>query len=378
MSKKFGPPPDWIQSGGREESKPEQTDPLKSIVAASRAARLGDREDDALLTAYEEAQGAVTTMRVAAEIKTLLEAERHQPEPFAEIRIAPASTGDIPDLRAVRLVVLGPNGPHIPNCGNAGIALTKASALLEHLGAGSRRHRNTLVFVAPDAGKMEDLNAYLRAMLAWEGLATGAAAVRLDPRHALRAKAHGERHRDQARGLVREAFCWLLAPTQTGPEAAVEWREFRLSGNGSLAMECAEALRVAGLVCMDEVSLAEEIARARNWLGDRMQGSHLSQLFAQHLFLPRILDERILQPAIQTALSGRAPLQRGDAAGTTKRPFTSTIRLDPAHAARGDVGKAAELLTTLLSLVDADNVKVTLQIEAEIPEREIGRLPKQE
>jgi hypothetical protein len=77
---------------------------------------------------------------------------------FGAVTIAPEGTGDIPDGDEARLVILHPrltlqrNGVESPAQAFAREALTTR-------GSAQRRHRNALVFLAPDARRMLELEA---------------------------------------------------------------------------------------------------------------------------------------------------------------------------------------------------------------------------
>src|ERR1051326_2639380 len=215
--RKLGPPPDWIRSEGSSETEPrEPTDPLKGIFNASRAARLGEQEEDGLTASFRERREAATEAQVLEEVKTLLNAERKRIEPFSEIHVAPAGTTDVGDVRSTRLVILGSNHVHTAENGSS-MAFKKAQAFLGNYGIGKRRYQNTLIFLAPDAVKMQEFLEDLRAMLAWQGLIE-TPGVRLEPRYAERARAHFQRHQERRERGLREAFSWLLVPTQRQPD----------------------------------------------------------------------------------------------------------------------------------------------------------------
>src|SRR5580658_6929355 len=167
--RKLGPPPSWIpvNEAQRETESGDAADPLQNIFTASRTARLGDQEDNVLLEAYQARREAVSDVTLLAELSGLLLDEKRRRAPFTEILLSPSSNADVRDVRGgTRLVILAHNHPHSPNNAES-IAQKKAQAFLNHYGVGPRRYRNTLVFLAPDAGKLQELMQELRSMLAW-------------------------------------------------------------------------------------------------------------------------------------------------------------------------------------------------------------------
>jgi len=361
--RKLGPPPSWIPANEaqRDSEAGEAADPLKNIFSASRTARLGDQEDNVLLEAYQARRESVSDATLLAEMNGLLLDEKRRRAPFTEILLSPSSNADVRDVRGTRLVILAHNHPHSP--GNAeSIARKKAEAFLNHYGVGPRRYRNTLVFLAPDAGKLQELMQELRSMLAWRSLVELPAG--LEYRLVERCRAQVNRFVERRENALREAFGWLLAPTQAEPGAPVVWVELPLaSGSRTLAEAAAQTLAAAGLVRTDDLGLAEDIDAARRWLGDAIHsGVQLADECGRHLYLPRLIDERVLQNALQAALNaGIKP--RGPAAGP-KRLYSTTLRLDLNDMAR----IAPQLLSQLTALVSPVDLKLTLHIDALVPD----------
>ena len=366
--RKLGPPPDWIRTENPAEPETgEPTDPLKGIFNASRNARLGEQEDDVLLAAFRERRDAVTDAQVLAEVKALLVAERKRSEPFSEIHVAPTGTSDVADVRTTRLVILGTHHTHSGE-GEPSVARKKAQAFLGSYGVGKRKYPNALLFLAPDAVKIQEFLEDLRAMLAWQGL-VDTPAGRLEPRYAERARTHFLRCQERRDFSLREAYCWLLVPTQSQPDAPVVWREIRLDPTpGPLAEAAAHTLTEQGLLRADE-GLADELGRVRAWLGDHINNPvRLAEEFARSLYLPRLADERILSNVLQTVLAVGISPRLG-----ARRPFTATLRLDPNElAASGAVDP--ELLAILLAVINPADLKCTLQLEAQVTETQRRQL----
>ena len=78
----------------------------------------------------------------------------------------PGSSADVPDDLDARLVVLGVDQGYTKEPGNA--AERAATAILETRGNTPRLYRNTLVFLAADKTRLQDLDEAVRKYLAWE------------------------------------------------------------------------------------------------------------------------------------------------------------------------------------------------------------------
>src|SRR5207245_2705438 len=83
--------------------------------------------------------------------------------------LTPRGPAEVPDEMEARLVVLGPDHPHA-----AGTEVTPARSMVETIlserASGPRAYRNTLVFMAPDKARLEELREAARSYLAWKSI----------------------------------------------------------------------------------------------------------------------------------------------------------------------------------------------------------------
>jgi hypothetical protein len=79
---------------------------------------------------------------------------------------SPNPGADVPDDRDGRLVVLSADHPYSKDGDSPADVATKA--ILETRGNAPRLYRNTLVFLAADKVRLQDLDEALRRYLAWE------------------------------------------------------------------------------------------------------------------------------------------------------------------------------------------------------------------
>jgi len=89
---------------------------------------------------------------------------------FNRIHPLPRSGADVPDDLDARLVVLSAEHAYTKEAGNAAEAAAKA--ILESRGNTPRLFRNTLVFLAADKVRLQDLDEALRKYLAWASILT--------------------------------------------------------------------------------------------------------------------------------------------------------------------------------------------------------------
>ena len=110
-------------------------------------------------------------------------------------------------------------------------------------GTTPRLYRNTLVFLAADKTRLQDLNEATRRYLAWESILTEKVTLNLDPQQVKQAETQKTAADGAVTARLPETYQWLLVPVQATPQAAVEWQAVRLSGQDALAVRASKKLR---------------------------------------------------------------------------------------------------------------------------------------
>src|SRR5690606_13395946 len=91
----------------------------------------------------------------------------------------PKGGQDVADEPDARLVVLGVEYPYSKDADNK--AETAAKAILESRGAGPRMYRNSLVFLAVDKARLQQLDEGVRRYLAWQSIVGEKIGLNLTP-----------------------------------------------------------------------------------------------------------------------------------------------------------------------------------------------------
>lgn len=386
---------------------------------------------------------------VARELERRLRANLRTTGDWSRIHVLPGSSADVPDDLDARLVVLGLAQPYSREEGNP--AEAAARDILEHRGSVPRLFRNTLVFLAPDKTRLQDLDEAVRRYLAWESILAEKERLDLSPHQVKQA----ETQKSSADGIVTarlpETYQWLLVPKQTRPQAPVEWQPIKLLGQDPLAVRASKRLRSDDLLVTNLAgsSLRLELDKIPLWRGEHVAVRQLVEDFARYHYLQRLRNPAVLLDAIQEGINstaweydtfayaesydeaaGRyrglraarlvtvtesdsallvhpaaarrqmeaetpspvsapepaqpspgvlpvAPLPgnpaptatapaAGPAAAPKPRRFHGAVALDPARVGRDASRIADEVITHLVGLLGA-NVRVTLEIEADIP-----------
>ncbi|MGH8701758.1 MAG: ATP-binding protein, partial [Burkholderiales bacterium] len=237
--------------------------------------------------------------KVTAELERRLRADLDKKGDFSRIHPLPASGADVPDDLDARLVVLGGDQAYSKEAGNAAEAAAKA--ILELRGNTPRLYRNTLVFLAPDKTRLQDLEEAVRKYLAWASILEEKEKLNLDPHQVKQAEAQRTAADGVVLARIPETYQWLIVPVQQSPQAAVEWQLLRLTGQDALATRASRKLKNDELLITAFAAsrLRMEMDRVPLWRGNDVAIKQLIEDFARYAYLPRLKNSGVLLGAIR-------------------------------------------------------------------------------
>ena len=261
------------------------TQPTVTKLAEDRAEEFRRREDE-----------------VAAELDRRLRVDLRAAGDFARVHTLPASVADVPDEFETRLVVLPASAPYSRDADNAASAL--ANEILQNRGNAPRLYRNTLVFLAADRSRFQDLDEALRRYLAWNSIVHDRVELNLDPHQSRQAETQLRAADDAVSARIPETYQWLLVPDQESPEAGPSWKAIRLAAAGALAERASRRLSTDELLVtvLGPTILRLHLDRVPLWRGDHVSARQLVEDFAQYLYLPRLQGPGVLLRAIQAGV----------------------------------------------------------------------------
>ena len=236
--------------------------------------------------------------KVVQELGSRLRSDLRNSGEFNRVHPLPQSGQDVPDDRDARLVVLAIDTPYSKERGNP--AETTAKAILESRGSVPRLYRNSLVFLAVDKTRLQDLDEAVRRYLAWESILGEREPLDLSPYQVKQAEIQKEAASSAVTARLPEAYQWLLVPGQSRPDAPVEWLAMRLSGQDSLAARASKRLKGDELLVTGFAAsrLRMELDRVPLWRGDHVPIKQIVEDFARYLYLPRASDPTVLLKSI--------------------------------------------------------------------------------
>lgn len=239
---------------------------------------------------------------------------------FAAVHIAPEGTGDIPDTDEARLVVLHPQ--HVYKKTDAGSpAATFAQEAINARGSAQRKHRNTLVFLAPDAKRTDELAEAVREYLAWQHITDRVEELDLSPTQQGMAKNRKTNANNAADQRISTSYIWVITPEQPDPARPVNLNAVKAEGQSpELAERVSDKLRREGALAAIHSSrnIHHYLTGPLKSLWDRgyISVGELWQLYTAYPYMPRLRDRAVLDDAIRESLNSITWEQDGFALAT--------------------------------------------------------------
>jgi predicted AAA+ superfamily ATPase len=239
---------------------------------------------------------------VAAAIVERLQLVRRESGVFAGVHIAPRTSSDVEDSDEARLLILGPDVPHVARSDDS-LALRTARDLLEQRGSAPRTHRNMLVFLAADQRRLEDLELAVAEQLAWQSIDDEATELDLTAQQAAQARSKRAEVDRTVSLRLADTYHWLLVAGQPEPTGPVEWDAIKVEGQAGLAVRAGDKLVNEGRLY---TSFVPVLLRMRldgvleaMWEDGHTTVNELWGAFSRYLYLPRLRDLQVLLETVR-------------------------------------------------------------------------------
>ena len=150
-------------------------------------------------------------------------------------------------------------------------------------GNAPRLFRNTLVFLAADKTRLQDLDEAARKYLAWESILAEKVALNLDPQQVKQAETQKLAADGTVTARLPETYQWLLVPVQATPQTPVTWQALRLTGQDALAVRASKKLRSDDLLVttLAGTMLRMWLDKIPLWRGDHVTVRQLVEDFRE-------------------------------------------------------------------------------------------------
>ncbi len=240
---------------------------------------------------------------VYEEIEQRLKAEQQNRGDFARVHVCPTSGADIvDDDTATRLIILKPAFTHAIHDQNTG-ARKVAHEILDFRGNTRRSYRNTLVFMAADRNRLEDLKQGVRQYLAWKSIDIESETLNLDAFQRNQAKTKRDETNKIVTTRIPETYTWLLVPNQPDPKGNETLEEIKMQPQpqSPLAVNASRRLNSEGMLLtkLSGILLRHELDRIPLWRGNHIDIRDLADYFAKYVYLPRLKSTDLLLDAIR-------------------------------------------------------------------------------
>ena len=239
---------------------------------------------------------------VVKEVDKRLRADLRKTGDFLRVHPLPQSGQDVPDDMDARLVVLDIEHPYSKDANSPALAMAKG--IFESRGNTPRLFRNTLVFLALDQARLQDLDEAVRRFLAWDSILSEQLGLNLTPSQVKQAETQKSGADSAITARLPEAYQWLLVPGQATPQSAIEWQAIRLSGQDPLAVRASKKLKSDDSLVptLAGTSLRTYLDRIPLWRGNHVSIKQLAEDFARYLYLPRVTETRVVLEAVRDGL----------------------------------------------------------------------------
>lgn len=240
-----------------------------------------------------------------AEIRLRLKKQQTQRGGFAKVYAAPDTTSDVPDEPDGRLVILGPELAHTNGVEDSP-ALTTTKAFLEKRGNSQRVYQNTLVFLAADKTRWDDLRDACANYLAWKSICDEKKSLGLDPFNESLADKKAADFNSAVEARLPETYQWALVPTQAAPQSSsIEWQAIRLSGSGSLSTRAFSRLAREGHITdvLGGLALKHELDRVLWTEKPHLDLRQVQEYFSKYLYLPRLVCQELILEGVRDGVS---------------------------------------------------------------------------
>lgn len=225
---------------------------------------------------------------------------------ITKIHIMPNSSGEVPDDMDMKLVVLGVKSAHVPKDLNSA-AYAKAKEILTTKGSSQRLYRNTLIFLAPDRTRLDELKQAVKTYLAWKSIADDKVALNLDAFQSNQADGKVKTGLETIKLRLPETFVWILTPYQDKGSTETTWDESKMNGSAHDAYLSRVTKKLITQSQLYNDFAATELQMNLNnvplWRGDNVPVKQLREDFAKYLYLPKLISPDLLRMAIEAGIN---------------------------------------------------------------------------
>jgi len=242
--------------------------------------------------------------QVTSEAQSILKRNARDKGGFTAVHPCPESSADIVDDPALRLVILSPLQAHSQNSKDSA-ALTSVAHYLQKRGNSPRINQNSVIFLAPDKAKLEDLYETIRLSMAWRSIVRDQTALDLSPYNLDMAERKVQEMDSAVQLKLLECYQWAISPFQQTGTSDTEWKCVRVTAGDQLPQRVFLRLRRDGDICDQMSGLGlKKALDAGLWRGkNHVTVSQVQEDFARYLYLEKLTNQDVIVEALQDAVA---------------------------------------------------------------------------
>ncbi len=221
------------------------------------------------------------------------------------VHVAPDS-GDVPDDKELRLIILSPLDTHRRNQSGTK-AEEKAREILDNRGNSPRIYKNTLIFAAADERPIKDVKDETRHFLAWQKLVEDKVRRDLKPSQVSEADDAKSSSDTKLTRILLEAYAYALVPVQKEDSHQQVWDEHNVGGFKPIPEKVHKKLTRDEIIIpqMAPFILKKELDKYLWGDKNHIRAVDIWESFSKYLYFPRLDSGTVLRETIQDGVKSK-------------------------------------------------------------------------
>ncbi|MFB8765312.1 DUF499 domain-containing protein [Nocardiopsis alba] len=218
---------------------------------------------------------------------------------FERVHRFPHGSIDVEDDPGVGLVIFGPDRPFSKR--GRSVAEDDATEFLTKRGTNARIHKNSLVFLAPEVDRIDVLINAVRQRMAWEYILENKDSLNLDQHNIKVAESRIAQAKQTVADSIREAYRWILVPTQEPGSSEIELESILMKGDGTLAERVTKKADAGEFVVrsFSPSLLRMQINRLNLWKDKPyVPIDTLVGYFSQYVYMPKVVQPKVVMDVV--------------------------------------------------------------------------------
>ena len=218
---------------------------------------------------------------------------------FERVHRFPHGSIDVDDDPGIGLVIFGPDRPFSKR--GRSVAEDAAIEFLTKRGTNARIHKNSLVFLAPEVDRIDILLNAVRQRMAWEYILENKDSLNLDQHNIKVAGSRVAQAKQTVADSIREAYRWILVPTQEPGSSEIELESILINGEGTLAGRVTKKADVGEFVvrAFSPSLLRMQINRLNLWKDKPyVPVDVVVGYFSQYVYMPKVVQPKVVMDAV--------------------------------------------------------------------------------